>query len=64
MILIDRTVEKPIAVISHTLRTWSEAHEFGTSQGLQEDALPGSWAGPGIFVAVLYIRQGYVPPQP
>jgi len=55
---------RPIGVVGHTRRAWRECYEFGTSQGFQVDALPGSWVGPGVYIAVLYTRRGYIPTAP
>jgi hypothetical protein len=51
-------------VVGHSRRAWADCRGFGMIQGLQVDALPGSWISPGVYIAVLYTRQGYVPTRP
>lgn len=51
----------PVGVIGHSSRTWRECHDFGARGRLQVDALPGSWYGPGVYLAILYTRLGFIP---
>jgi hypothetical protein len=54
---------KPIGVVGHSRSTWADCRGFGTIQSLQVEALPGSWISPGVYIAVLYTRRGFVPTQ-